>query len=99
VGTAAVNKTDRSLRHGLAKLSRGGFINEAGALGGAAIDANVSEEAGAGLDDDVLRCHGLVVARRPLVGQVGLKSEGYAGHIPVAPPQVEIISRIMVVRD
>ena len=48
-------EADAGLRHGLAELSRGRFIDEVHALGGAAIDTNVADEAGASLDGDVLR--------------------------------------------
>src|SRR3984893_17028686 len=52
VGAAAKNEADARLCHRLAELSRGRFIDEVYALGGAAIGANVADEARAGLDDD-----------------------------------------------
>src|SRR5580704_10849168 len=55
VGAAAINEADAGLRHGLAELSCGRLIDEVGTLGGAAIDTNVADEAGASLDGNVLR--------------------------------------------
>ena len=54
-GAAAIDETDPGLCHGMAKLSRGRFINGIGTLGGAAINANIANEWKACLHDDLLR--------------------------------------------
>jgi hypothetical protein len=51
-------------------------------LGGATIDTNVADEARAGLDDDGLRCHGLLVARRPKWVKWDWESEAARGEFP-----------------
>ncbi len=53
-GATPINEPDPGLRHRQAKLSRAGFIARIGALGGAAINANITDEARSGLAGVVL---------------------------------------------